>query len=84
MMSSKETGYQNKERMSGTCHTSRGIAKDISGDVKVFPDNECFDGAKLKGLESVVNSKAVLASVLADLVKVLLNEFLLLNKFHVG
>ena len=64
-------------------HTSCSIAKHISSDVKVFPYNECFNGAQLKGLKSVVDSKAVPAGILADLVEVLLDKFFFLYKFHV-
>jgi len=84
MISSKENDYQNKSACLAKCHTSCSIAKHISSDVKIFPDNECFDGAQLKGFESVINSKAVPAGVLADLVKILLYKSLFLYKFHVG
>jgi len=53
-------------------------------DVKVLPNNKSFDGPQFQGLQGVVDTKAVPAGVLADFVKVPLNEFFLLNKLDVG
>ena len=55
----------------------------MTGDVQVLPNDQCLDGAKLKSLESVLNTKTVPARVLADLVEVLLNQLLFLNEFDV-
>ena len=53
-------------------------------DVKVLPNDESFNGPHFQGLQGVIYTEAVPASVLADFVKVLLNEFFLLNKLDIG
>jgi len=66
-------------------HTvGRGVLELEAVDVKGFPDDEGLDGAALKGLEALVHTKAVLAAVNGDLVKVGLNKFLLLDELDVG
>ena len=67
-------------RMSGrqTPHTAGRIPEHISGDVEVLPYNQRLHGTKFKRLEGVVDTEAVLASILADLVEVLLDQLLLL------
>lgn len=47
-------------------------------DVQVVPHDERFHSAQIETLERVVHHEAVLASVLVDLVEVLLQEPLLL------
>jgi len=56
----------------------------MSSDVQVFPNNEGFYSAKFKGFESIINSKAIFARILADLVEILLDQSLFLNKFDIG
>lgn len=51
---------------------------------QVLPDDESFDGAHLQTLEGVVDAEAVLSAVEVDLVKVLLDQLLLLDEFDVG
>ena len=65
------------------CLTSSCIAKDISGDVQVFPYDQRLNGAELESLERVFDTEAVSARVLADLVEVLLDQLLFLNKLDV-
>ena len=71
-----------KGRMYGRL-TTGGVAEDVAGDVQVLPNDEGLHGTKLEGLECVVDTETVLASVLADLVEVLLDELLLLNELDV-
>ena len=64
-------------------HTAGRIPEHISGDVEVLPYNQRLHGTKFKRLQGVVDSEAVLASILADLVEVLLDQLLLLHEFDV-
>ena len=51
----------------------RGVVlHDDSVHLEVFPHNQSLDGPELEALEGVVHHEAILARVLADLVKVLL------------
>lgn len=59
------------------------IAKDVAGDVQALPDDQGLHGTKFEGLEGVVDTEAVLAGILADLVEVALNELLLLYELDV-
>ena len=70
-------------RMDGRL-TTGGVAEDVAGDVQVLPNDEGLHGTKLEGLECVVDTETVLASVLADLVEVLLDEPLLQDELYVG
>src|SRR5882724_7742846 len=63
--------------------TSSGVAENVTSDIKIFPDDEGFHGSKLEALEGVIDTETILSSVLADLVKVSLDEPLLLNKLDV-
>lgn len=56
----------------------------MTSDVQVFPDNERFHSTKLKSLERILDTKAVFAGILTDLVEVLLNELLFLDELDVG
>lgn len=69
---------ETKRRLTSSC-----ISQDIPCDVKVLPDNERFNGTKIESAERVINTKAVLARILADFVKVFLNELLLLYKLDI-
>ena len=64
-------------------HTVGSIAENIAGDVEVLPDDQSFDGAELESLESVFDTEAISASILADLVEILLDELLLLDELDV-
>ena len=64
--------------------TASGVPEDIARDVKVLPDDQGLDSTKLKRLESVLDTKAVLAGVLTNFVEVLLDELLLLDELDVG
>ena len=63
--------------------TTSCVAEDVSGNVQVFPHNQCLDRTKLETLERVVDTEAVFAGVLADLVEVTLDELLLLDELDV-
>ncbi len=63
---------------------ARAILEDPSADLEVFEDNKGFDGTKLEGLESIFNTVANLAGILANLVKVLSNQLLLLDELDVA
>ena len=43
-----------------------------------------FYSAEVKAFQRVIDAKAIFASILADLVEILLDEFLLLNKLDIG
>jgi hypothetical protein len=64
--------------------TSSRIAKNEARNVQVFPNDECFNGTKLKRLEGINDTEAVFARILADLIKVLLDQLLLLDKLDIG
>ena len=72
-------------RMSGkqAPHTAGRIPEHISGDVEVLPYNQRLHGTKFKRLQGVVDTEAVLASILTDLVEVLLDQLLLLHELDV-
>lgn len=63
--------------------TTGGVPEDITHDIQVLPDDEGLDSTKVECLERIVDTKAVLASVLADFVEVLLDELLLLHELDV-
>jgi hypothetical protein len=65
-------------------HTTSWIAQHIARAIEVLPDNQGFDGTHLQALESVLDTVAVLASVLRNLVKEGRNELLLLHKLDIG
>jgi hypothetical protein len=64
--------------------TSSSVSKHISRNIQVLPYNQSLDGTELKSLESVVNSEAIPAGILADFVEIFLDESLFLDKFDVG
>ena len=64
--------------------TAGSVAEAVARDVQVLPDDEGFDGTKLQSFERVLNTEAVFAGILADLIEVPLDELLLLDKLHVG
>jgi hypothetical protein len=64
--------------------TSGRIAKNEAGDVQILPNNQGFSSTKLERLESVGNTEAVFTRILADLIKILLNQLLLLNELDIG
>lgn len=76
---SEFSGAQHAQR-----HTSCGVAEDVARGVKVFPDDERLDRAKIECFQGIIDTKAVLASVLANFVEVFLDEPLLLYEFDVG
>lgn len=64
--------------------TSSGIAKNITGNIQIFPDDESFNCPKIKGFEGIIDSETIFAGVLTNLVEVPLNELLLLDEFDIG
>ena len=63
--------------------TVGSVAEDVARDIKVLPDDERLDGAHLQALKRVLNAKDKLAGVKRNLVKVLLDQALLLDKLDV-
>ena len=63
--------------------TASSVPQDVTSDIKIFPNDEGLNGAQLESLEGIINTEAVFAGVLADLVKVLLDELLLLDELDV-
>lgn len=63
--------------------TSSSISQDIACGIKVLPDNECFNSTEFESTERIIDAEAVLARILANFVKVFLNELLLLHKLDV-
>lgn len=64
--------------------TSGSVTKNVAHMRQVLPDDEGFDGTHFQSLEGVINAEAVLPTVLVDLVKVLLDQLLLLDEFDIG
>ena len=64
--------------------TSGSIPENVTRDVQVLPYDKRLDSTQLECLERVVDTEAVLARVLTDFVKVLLDESLFLDEFDVG
>ena len=64
--------------------TSGGIPENVSGDVEVFPDNKRFDGSHIQSFESILDTKAVFTRILADFIKVVLDQLLLLHELDIG
>ncbi len=63
--------------------TSSGVTEDVTRDIKVLPYDQSLDGSEFEGLERVFDTKAVLARILTDFIKVLLDEPLFLNELDV-
>lgn len=63
---------------------SVAILQDPAGDFQILKDNESLNSAKFQGLQSVLNTIADLAGVLANLLEVLIDKFLLLDEFDVA
>lgn len=53
--------------------TTGSIAKNVSRNVQVLPDDEGLNGAELEGLQSILDTEAVFACILTDLVEVSLD-----------
>lgn len=66
-----------------TWFTSSGVAENITGNIEILPDDEGFHGSELEALEGVIDTETIPPSVLTNLVKVSLDEPLLLNKLDV-
>ena len=77
-----ETSCVAKDEQTGQL-TSCSVSQRISRDVKVLPHDQRLDGAHVETFEGIIHTETVFASVLADLVKVLLDEFLLLDEFDI-
>ena len=60
------------------------VLEDEPLDVEVLPADERLDGAHLQGPESVLHTEAVAPGVLADLVKVPVDQLLLLDELDIG
>ncbi|KAI3478310.1 hypothetical protein L1887_59786 [Cichorium endivia] len=60
------------------------VLEHVAHHVEVLPHDECLDGTQVERFEGVVEAEAVLASLHGDLVKVLLDELLLLDELDVG
>lgn len=63
--------------------TAGRVPENITRDVEVLPYDERLHSTEFQRLERIIDTEAVLASVLADLVEVLLNQPLLLDEFDV-
>jgi hypothetical protein len=63
--------------------TSGSVAKNMTLDVQILPDNQGLNGTKLQCLQGVVNTEAVPTRVQTDLIEVLLDQFFLLNKLDI-
>jgi hypothetical protein len=59
------------------------VLHNIPQNVQILPDYEHLNGARLKGLQSVIDTEAVLTGVLGDLVKVLADQLLLLDELDI-
>lgn len=64
--------------------TTCSVAKDITSDIHVLPYNQSFDSSKFESLQRIVDAEAIFASVLADLIKVLLDKPFLLHELDVS
>ena len=64
--------------------TAGGVAEGVAGNVQSLPDNQCLDSTHVQSLERVDDTETVLSSVQSDLVKVLLDQTLLLDELDVG
>jgi hypothetical protein len=64
--------------------TAVAVFENPAGDLKVLEDDQSLDGTELESLEGVLNAVANLASVLANLLKVLSDELLLLDELDVA
>ncbi len=63
--------------------TSGSITQDVSSNVEVLPDDQSLYSTEFESSESVVHTKAVFSSILADFIEVLLNKLLLLHELNV-
>ena len=63
--------------------TSSGVTEDVTRDIKVLPYDQSLDGSEFERLERVFDTKTILASILADFIKVFLNQPLFLNELDV-
>merc|ERR1711977_255674 len=63
---------------------SAGVAEDVPRNVKILPDDQGFDGAKLQPAEGIFDTVADPASVHGDLIEVLLQKLLLLYELDVA
>lgn len=84
MISSGMVELADRPGESDETYTSGRVTKNETSYVQIFPNNQSFNSTKLECLESVGNAKAVFARVLADLIKVLLDQLLLLDELDIG
>lgn len=63
--------------------TTSSIPQNMSDRVQVLPDDQSFHCTHIQSLQGVGDTEAVLAGIEGDLVKVLLDESLLLDEFNV-
>ena len=64
--------------------TGGTVLQCVPLDIQVLPTNQGFDRSHLQCPQRVLYAKAVLSSVLGDLVKVPTYQLLLLNELHIG
>ncbi|KAI6766521.1 hypothetical protein HG531_011743 [Fusarium graminearum] len=60
------------------------VLENPAGDLKVLKDDKSLDSTQLKGLEGILDTVADLAGILANFLKVLSNELLLLDELDVA
>ena len=64
--------------------TSCCTPEDISGNLQILPHDQSLDGTHLETFKGIGDTETVLAGVERNLVKVLLDQLLLLDKLDVG
>lgn len=64
--------------------TSSCASEDISSDLQILPYDQCLDGTHVETLECIGDTETVFAGIERDLVKVLLDQLLLLDELDVG
>jgi hypothetical protein len=64
--------------------TSSRIAKDEASSVQILPNNQGLNSTELERLESVGDTEAVFACILADVIEIRLDQFLLPDKLDIS
>jgi hypothetical protein len=71
-------------KIARTVRTSCSITQNVAHGVEIFPHDQSLDSTEIQSFQGVVNAEAVFTSILADLIEISLDKFLLLNEFDVG
>ena len=80
----REAGHRKTTNTSNTTRTSRnGILNVEARDIQVLPNDQLFHGAQVEGVQGVLDSEAVPASVLRDLAEVVGQQLLFADELHV-